>query len=224
MLCAPLQRKDSDKEMQTVCLSQRQHKKMPQPICNGPDTYVLPEFSQEGRGGTAGEGRLFVYLFISSPSLFSPGKNPCQVYLQSSAWGSWELQLARSSQSGAQRLPYHRCVLLPSALRWAFSPALGEAKLRRTQEKYVLEKICSSKSIVKTLCLHCYLSFRRHYDNIFISYPLSISSCVNVHIIYRFDSEGHEHESRLTSCLKSTSFLARIPVSMFHCHLAGVKL
>lgn len=169
MLCPPVQRKDSNKEMQMVCLSQRQNKKMPQPICNGPDTCPLRVRSGgEKKDCRRRKGKLFVYLFISSPSLFSPGTNPCQVYLQSSAWGSWELQLARSSRSGAQRSPYHRCVLLPSTPCWTFSPALGEAKLRRTQEKHILEKICASKSIVKTLCLHRYLSFTLHYDNVFL--------------------------------------------------------
>lgn len=120
-------RQDSHKEMQMVYLSQHQNKKMPQPICNGPDTYLLRvQSGGERRDCRRRKGRLFVYLLISSPSLFSPGKNPCQVYLQSSAWGSWELQLARSSRSGAQRSPYHRCVLLPSAPRWTFGLVLGE--------------------------------------------------------------------------------------------------
>lgn len=122
---------------------------------------------RRGEEGLQEMERKYVCLFISSPSPFSPGQNLCQVYLQSSAWGSWELQLARSSQSGAQHSPYHRCVLLPSALRWTFSSALGEAKLRRTQEKHILEKVCASKSI-DTLCLHCYLSFRLHWNNTFL--------------------------------------------------------
>lgn len=119
---------------------------------------------QERRDCRQRKGRLFVYLFISSPSLFSPGKNSCQVYLQSSGWGSWELQLTVP----APRSPFHRCALLPSALHWTFGPALGKAKLRRTQEKYVLEKICASRSRVKSLFLHRYLSFRLHYDNVFV--------------------------------------------------------
>lgn len=75
-----IQRKDSNKEMQMFCLSQHQNKKMPWPICTGPDTSVLPEFNQ--RRGTAGggqEGCLFIYILSkpvfsrqeSLPSLFT---------------------------------------------------------------------------------------------------------------------------------------------------------
>lgn len=132
---------------------------------------------QERRDRRQRKGRLLVYLFISAPRLFSPGKNSCQVYLQSSGWGSWESQLAVR----ARRPPFHRCALLPSAPRWTFGPALGRARMRRTQEKYVLEKICASRSGLKSLFL---VSSACHSNAIRIMYLLPFtSSRVNVHLL-----------------------------------------
>lgn len=112
-------------------------------------TDVLLEFKAEE--GLQKERKVFVDLFIPSLSLFSPGKDPCQVCLQSSAWGSWELQLECSSRSGALHPPCPRCALLPSALHWTSNPIQGrEARIRRTQEEYIVVKICVSKSMLKT--------------------------------------------------------------------------
>lgn len=66
MLCPLFREGKVVKGWKWLALSQHQNKKMPLPICNRSDMYVLPEFGQEGRGGTAGEGKegcLFVYLY-----------------------------------------------------------------------------------------------------------------------------------------------------------------